>query len=178
MYKLTYVIYYLLRRLISGSGRSPGRGNGSPLQYSCLGNPMDRGAWWAYSPWGRKRVGYRLATKQQQQRHWIWETFLNLKSILHANSGIGVPGRALIGSVWSLIHLWTNQGGSVGSQNGIEISDWLIHGKGRIRNKAPWSAGSSGVQRNFPGGGRVVRKDSLAGKMRATYGTTAGLPFS
>ena len=33
--------------LISGSGRSPGEGNGNPLQYSCLGNPMDRGAWWA-----------------------------------------------------------------------------------------------------------------------------------
>ena len=29
---------------IPGSGRSPGRGNGNPLQYSCLGNPMDRGA--------------------------------------------------------------------------------------------------------------------------------------
>ena len=28
-------------------GRSPGEGNGSPLQYSCLENPMDRGAWWA-----------------------------------------------------------------------------------------------------------------------------------
>ena len=33
------------------SGRSPGGGNGSPLQYSCLGNPMGRGAWRAtYSP--------------------------------------------------------------------------------------------------------------------------------
>ena len=32
---------------IPGSGRSPGEGNGYPLQYSCLGNPMDRGAWWA-----------------------------------------------------------------------------------------------------------------------------------
>ena len=32
---------------ITGSGRSPGGGNGNPLQYSCLGNPMDRGAWWA-----------------------------------------------------------------------------------------------------------------------------------
>ena len=30
-----------------GLGRSPGKGNGSPLQCSCLGNPMDRGAWWA-----------------------------------------------------------------------------------------------------------------------------------
>ena len=33
--------------LILGSGRSPGEGNGSPLQYSLLENPMDRGAWWA-----------------------------------------------------------------------------------------------------------------------------------
>ena len=32
---------------IPGSGRSPGEGNGTPLQYSCLENPMDRGAWWA-----------------------------------------------------------------------------------------------------------------------------------
>ena len=32
---------------ISGSGRSPGEGNGNPLQYSCLENPMDRGTWWA-----------------------------------------------------------------------------------------------------------------------------------
>ena len=30
---------------IPGSGRSPGERNGNPLQYSCLGNPMDRGAW-------------------------------------------------------------------------------------------------------------------------------------
>ena len=33
-------------------GRSPGEGNGKPLQYSCLGNPMDRGVWRAtVSPW-------------------------------------------------------------------------------------------------------------------------------
>ena len=33
---------------------SPGEGNGNPLQYSCLENPMDRGAWWATSPQGLK----------------------------------------------------------------------------------------------------------------------------
>ena len=32
--------------LILGSGKSPVGGKGNPLQYSCLGNPMDRGAWW------------------------------------------------------------------------------------------------------------------------------------
>ena len=33
--------------LIPGWGRTLGEGNGNPLQYSCLENPMDRGAWWA-----------------------------------------------------------------------------------------------------------------------------------
>ena len=33
--------------LIPGLGRSPAKGNGNPLQYSCLRSPMDRGAWWA-----------------------------------------------------------------------------------------------------------------------------------
>ena len=32
---------------IPGSGRSPGKGNSNPLQVSCLGDPMDREAWWA-----------------------------------------------------------------------------------------------------------------------------------
>ena len=33
--------------LVPVSGRSPGAGDGNPLQYSCLENPIDRGAWWA-----------------------------------------------------------------------------------------------------------------------------------
>ena len=51
---------------IPGSGRSFGEGNGNPLQYSCLGNPMDRGAWRGYSPWSHKRVGHDIATKQSR----------------------------------------------------------------------------------------------------------------
>ena len=40
---------------IPGWGKSPGEGNGNPLQYCRLENPMDGGAWWAtYSPWGCK----------------------------------------------------------------------------------------------------------------------------
>ena len=38
------------------SGRSPGEANGNPLQYSCLENPMDRGAWQGYSPRGCKEL--------------------------------------------------------------------------------------------------------------------------
>ena len=40
--------------LIPASGRSPGRGHGNSLQYSCLKNPMDRGAWWAMVHWVAK----------------------------------------------------------------------------------------------------------------------------
>ena len=39
---------------IPGLGRSPGEGNGNPIQYSCLENSMDRGAWWATVHGGHK----------------------------------------------------------------------------------------------------------------------------
>ena len=47
---------------IPGSGRSPGEENGSPLQYSCLENPMDKGAWQA-AVHRIARVGHNLGTK-------------------------------------------------------------------------------------------------------------------
>ena len=50
--------------LIPESGRPPGEENGNPHQYSCLGNPMDRGAWQVLcdSSWGHKRDIRDLAT--------------------------------------------------------------------------------------------------------------------
>ena len=51
---------------IPGSGRSPGEGNGHPLQYSCLENPMDRRSLVGYSPRCHKRIGHDLVTKQQK----------------------------------------------------------------------------------------------------------------
>ena len=47
-------------------GRSPGEVNGNPLQYACLENPMDRGAWRVIVQ-GSQRVGHNLVTKQQQK---------------------------------------------------------------------------------------------------------------
>ena len=47
---------------IPGSGRSPGEGNGNPLQYSCLENSMDRGAWWATQFIGSLRVRHHCVT--------------------------------------------------------------------------------------------------------------------
>ena len=48
---------------VSGLGKSPGEGNGNPLQYSRLGNPMDRGAWQAMVHGVTKKVGEDVATK-------------------------------------------------------------------------------------------------------------------
>ena len=53
---------------VPGSGRSPGEGNGNPLQFSCLENPMDRSLV-GYSPWGRKESN---TTKQLYLVHKMY----------------------------------------------------------------------------------------------------------
>ena len=53
---------------ISGSGRSPGEGNSNPVQYSCLENPMERGAWQA-TVHGVARAGHHLATELPPPTH-------------------------------------------------------------------------------------------------------------
>ena len=54
--------------LIADPGRSPRKGNGNPLQYSCLGNPMDRGAWWA-AVHGVAKSQTRLSTCMHTHTH-------------------------------------------------------------------------------------------------------------
>ena len=61
--------------LIPGLGRSPGEGNSNSLQYSCLGNPMERSLV-GFSSWGCKRVGYDLATKQNHLFTKDMQTYL------------------------------------------------------------------------------------------------------
>ena len=52
---------------IPGTGRSPGEGNGNPLQCFYLENSMDRGTWWAIQSLGSQRVRHDSVTKQQQK---------------------------------------------------------------------------------------------------------------
>ena len=63
---------------IPGSGRSPGEANGNPLQYSCLENSTDRGAWWA-TVHGVARVGHNFETKPSPKStaNIMWETPMN-----------------------------------------------------------------------------------------------------
>ena len=53
-------------RFNPGSGRSPGEGNGKPLQYFCLENPMDRGAWWAIVFKSQTQLRDWTTTKQRR----------------------------------------------------------------------------------------------------------------
>ena len=67
--------------LIPGSGRSPREGNGNPLQYSCLGNPMNIGAWWVIVH-EVARVRHDSATKQHHNGNkCTWPTAAIWRSI-------------------------------------------------------------------------------------------------
>ena len=57
--------------LIPGSERSPGVGNGNPLQYSCLRNPMDRGVWWATVHGVTKVLGMTERLKQRLSKGYL-----------------------------------------------------------------------------------------------------------
>ena len=63
--KYTLNIHESIAGSIPGSGRSPGGRQVNPLQYSCLKNPIDRGAWWA-TVQGVARIGYDLGTKKRE----------------------------------------------------------------------------------------------------------------
>ena len=70
---------------IPGSGRSPGEGSGNPLQYSCLGNPKDRGAWLA-TVHGVARVGHNLAIKPPNHH------YQSAIAVLHTTQTLGCSG--------------------------------------------------------------------------------------
>ena len=57
--------------LISGSGRSPGGRQGNPVQYSCLENSMDRGAWWAIVHRVTKSQTWLKRLSMQAHTHWL-----------------------------------------------------------------------------------------------------------
>ena len=71
---------------IPGPGRSPGKGNDNPLQYSCLKNSMDRGAWQAYSQWGPKEL--RITLTQSSWHKINYDMKLTISSM---DRSLGLP---------------------------------------------------------------------------------------
>ena len=77
--------------LIPGLGRYPGEGNGNPLKYCCLGNPMDRGAWRPIIVHGITTVGHDLATKPLQYfTRWFQNFDCFIKSIMPWIKWLGI----------------------------------------------------------------------------------------
>ena len=81
--------------LIPGFGRSPGEGNGNPLQYSCLVNPHRQRSLVGSSSWGHKALNMteRLSTAQRAQYNGLEPAFLAQKHLtINDNSGILTNG--------------------------------------------------------------------------------------
>ena len=99
--------------LIPGSGRSPGGGNGNALQYSCLGNPMDRGAW-LDTVHRVQRVGHDWATKQPNNNnnvlsHNIWQlSHVLVTYILDHVFILNVFQNFVMKCVYSIYYHWFN----------------------------------------------------------------------
>ena len=128
---------------IPGLGRSPRGGKGKPLQYSCLGNSMDRGAWWATAVANSQT---RLSTHTQNNTHGP-----------AMNSGIELPGfRSQLTHLWS----WANRVPSLSlsipirTASSIHISVTLLfvlvlpHGHKIIRSIAVSLGSASEGKRN------------------------------
>ena len=78
--------------LIPGLGRSPGGGHGNPLQYSCLENPIDRGAWWAAFH-GVAKSQTRL---KQLSIHAAQSVLPTTESVEYTEAACRAPSRTLV----------------------------------------------------------------------------------
>ena len=102
---------------------SPGGGNGNTLQYSCLGNPMVGGAWWA-TVHGITRSGLDLVTKQQQQQEIVL--------VVTAALGVGQFGQVV------------GRGGFRGQLREAATDTWWIEARDGAKH-------SAGHRRALPG---------------------------
>ena len=106
--------------LIPGSERSPGRGNGNPLQYSCLENPIDRGGWRAtvYRFEKSQTRLKQLSMHAQITAHqtslslticWSLPKFLSIESVMPSHHLILCHPLLLLPSIFSSIKIFTNE---------------------------------------------------------------------
>ena len=92
---------------ISGSGRSPGGGRGNLLQYSCLENPMDRGAWWATvhsvaQSW-TQLMWLSMQASTKGTYIWIIQVILGADWFIPEMSGQEDTRRCLLSAFWKVL---------------------------------------------------------------------------
>ena len=110
---------------IPGWGRSAGVGNGTPLQYSCLGNPMDRGAWWTpWGPWARQEsdgpsIAQHLALPEILSNIclWSWSSLIpaDINSMMEGKTenvlvtAVSLVPETVPGTQWMLCEYMVNE---------------------------------------------------------------------
>ena len=109
--------------LIPGLGRSPGEGNGNPLQYSCLENSMDRVTWWA--------------TVHGVTKSWTWLRWLSTPT----SRVEGFPGGSLVKNLPAMPEMWV---WSLSWEDPLE-EDIATHSS-ILGWKIPWTEESGGLQ--------------------------------
>ena len=125
---------------IPGSERSPGERNGNPLQYSCLQNPMNRGAWQA-TVHRVARVRHDLATKQQHTTESLCCTSeISIINQLYANQG--VPGGSDGKEPPAMQETWVR---SLGWEDPLEKGE-VTHSS-ILAWRIPWTVQSKGSQK-------------------------------
>ena len=137
--------------LIPWLGRSPEGGNGSPLQYSCLENSMERGAWWATvhgvtKSWKQLQtymiinINYRLYETDFIMQFILWYNFNNSITSSQKALFLEVGGRAYRGSLQAspMPHLWTHHVSKMRTSSrhtyGAAIQKLSIRNCGTLRN--------------------------------------------
>ena len=114
---------------LPGSGRSPGGGHGNPLQYSCLENAMNRGAWWASV--------HRVAKNRTQLKRLRMQHALGLKE--SKLDGAEVIQSLLLTSPWPVNwHLFLNQEDASITKG--QKHKLMIHWRGPATNQGTWNA--------------------------------------
>ena len=131
---------------IPGSERSPGEGNGNPLQYSCLENPMDRGAWWATVHGVTKRHHWSdLAHTHVTDYIFTW-FLVNLYSLSSHQKAYFIRGTLL----HSLFYIWFFIRWQVQSKrwvNMAEMDEWVgLAGSGKGDSQSQWLSCQENMQ--------------------------------
>ena len=117
---------------IPASGRSPGGGNGNPLQYSCLENPMNRGTWWA--------AVHRVTKNQIQLRaHTQGKIYSSHNDQLpnFQNMNIATMGFLVAQTVKHLSAMWETRVRSLGREDTLE-KEMVTHSS-TLAWKIPWT---------------------------------------
>ena len=108
---------------IPGSGRSPGRGHGNPLQYSCLGNPMDRGAW--------QDIVHEVTKSEMTEATWHSTHSVSGRPSYWPTLAVTMPSSFTGRNQWILWSCHWKKASQPGASAGDQMSfllKWLPHG--------------------------------------------------